>query len=86
MTHLLQFQKVQPTSSYDSVSYKSVLKINDEVFTFYIEKNAWKNSKYSINFFHNNSWKRIFGADYSSAKKAMIDCQIHINHLINKIN
>jgi hypothetical protein len=85
MTHLLEFQKIQAVCDYDSVSYKSTVKINDEVFEFVIQKNAWKKTKYYVAFFHKNSWNTLF-YNYSSAKKAMIDCQIYFNHLMNKIN
>jgi hypothetical protein len=83
MIHLLQFEKVKPTSIYDSISYQSVAKVNDKVFQIYIERNAWKNTKYSVTLYHNNSLTTL-GYHYPSAKKAMLNCQIYFNNLISK--
>jgi hypothetical protein len=83
MTHSLIFQKLKPTSSYDSISYKSVARVNDKVFQIYIERNAWKNTKYSVTFYYNNSLTTL-GYHYPSAKKAMSNCQIYFNNLISK--
>lgn len=85
MTYLLEFQKINPTSSHDTVSYQSVIEINNQVFKIYIEKNPWKPSKYLVSFYHNGKKSNLY-ANYSSAKKAIIDCQIHVNHLIQKTN
>jgi hypothetical protein len=84
MTQLLEFQKVKPTSNYDSVSYQSVARVNDKVFKIYIEKNAFKNTKYCVTFYYNNSLTTL-GYHYPSAKKAMLNCQIYFNHLITKL-
>lgn len=83
MTYLLEFKKVRPTSAYESVSYKSFAKIGNEVFDILISKNPWKLNKYYVHFLHNGKQCAIY-ANYSSAKKAMIDCQTSVNHLIQK--
>ena len=82
MTHLLQFQKIQPTSSYDSVSYKFESEINGKIVRAYVEKNPWKPRKYYFSFYFNGKVFNSYG-DYTSAKKAMIDCQICVNDKIN---
>jgi hypothetical protein len=85
MTHLLEFEKINPTSSYDSVSYKFESEINGKIIRAYVEKNPWKPKKYYFSYYFNGKSFDSY-TDYTSAKKAMIDCQIQINHLINKIN
>lgn len=85
MTYLLEFQKVKPTSSYESLLYQSFSKIGNEVFDISISKNPWKPNKYSVYFLHNGKQCAIYSS-YSSVKKAIIDCQIAVNHLIQKNN
>jgi hypothetical protein len=82
MTHLLQFEKIKPTSSYDSVSYKFESEINGKIVRAYVEKNPWKPRKYHFSYYFNGKVFNSYG-DYTSAKKAMIDCQICVNDKIN---
>ena len=82
MTNLLEFEKIKPTSSYDSVSYKSVFKINDNVFVIYVDKSIYKPSKYEFRILNNGRTYRGF-ATYTSAKKAMIDSEIRVKNIIN---
>ena len=82
MTHLLEFEKIKPTSSYETVSYKSVYKINDKIFTIYVDKCISKPNKYTFDILHNGRTYRAF-ATYTSAKKAMIDCAIRVKNIIN---
>lgn len=82
MTHLLEFEKINPTSSYDSVYYKSVYKINDNVFVIYVDKSIYKPNKYEFRILNNGRTYRGF-ATYTSAKKAIIDSQIRLKSLIN---
>lgn len=82
MTNLLEFEKIKPTSSYDSVSYKSVFKINDNVFVIYVDKSIYKPNKYEFRILNNGRTYRGF-ATYTSAKKAMIDYEIRVKNIIN---
>jgi hypothetical protein len=82
MTNLLEFEKINPTSSYETVSYKSVYKINDKIFIIYVDKSIYKTKKYTFSILHNGRTYRAF-ATYSSAKKAMIDCEIRVKNIIN---
>jgi len=82
MTHLLEFEKINPTSSYETVSYKSVYKINDKIFTIYVDKSISKPNKYTFDILHNGRTYRAF-ATYTSAKKAMIDSEIRVKNIIN---
>jgi len=82
MTHLLEFEKIKPTSSYETVSYKSVYKINDKIFIIYVDKCIFKPNKYTFNILHNGRTYRAF-ATYTSAKKAMIDSEIRVKNIIN---
>jgi hypothetical protein len=82
MTHLLEFEKIKPTSSYETVSYKSVYKINDKIFIIYVDKCISKPNKYTFDILHNGRTYRAF-ATYTSAKKAMIDCAIRVKNIIN---
>lgn len=82
MTHLLEFEKINPTSSYETVSYKSVYKINDKIFIIYVDKCISKPNKYTFDILHNGRTYRAF-ATYTSAKKAMIDCAIRVKNIIN---
>jgi hypothetical protein len=82
MTNLLEFEKIKPTSSYETVSYKSVYKINDKIFIIYVDKCISRPNKYTFDILHNGRTYSAF-ATYSSAKKAMIDCQIRVKNLIN---
>jgi len=82
MTNLLEFEKIKPTSSYDSVSYKSVFKINDNVFVIYVDKSIYKPNKYEFRILNNGRTYRGF-ATYTSAKKAMIDSEIRVKNIIN---
>ena len=82
MTHLLEFQKVQPKSSYETISYKSVVKINDKIFIIYVDKCISKPNKYTFDILHNGKTYRAY-ATYTSARKAMIDSQIRFNNLVS---
>ena len=82
MTHLLEFEKIKPTSSYDTGYYKSVYKINDKIFVIYVSKIISKPKKYTFYVLHNGRTYRAY-ASYSSAKKAMIDSEIRLKNLIN---
>jgi hypothetical protein len=82
MTHSLEFQKVQPTSSYQKVSYQSIYKINDQIFKIYVDRSIYKPNKYTFDILHNGRTYRAF-ATYSSAKKAMIDSEIRLRNIIS---
>jgi hypothetical protein len=82
MTHLLEFEKIKPTSGYETVSYKSFVKINDDFFRIYVQKSIFKPNKYTFDILHNGRTYRGY-ATYTSAKKAMIDCQIRFNNIIS---
>jgi hypothetical protein len=82
MIHSLEFQKIKPTSGYETVSYKSVYKINDKIFIIYVDKCISKPNKYTFDILHNGRTYAAF-ATYSSAKKAMIDCEIRLKNIIS---
>ena len=82
MTHLLEFEKITPKSSYETIYYKSVYKINDKIFRIYIDKCISNPNKYTFDILHNGRTYRAF-ATYTSAKKAMIDSQIRLNNLVS---
>ena len=84
MTHLLEFEKIQPTSSYDSVSYKFDAEINGKIIRGYVRKNHFNSKKYYFSFYYNGKSFDSY-TDYTSAKKAMIECQIYVNHSINQL-